>query len=235
VRLREGMRKNGIHGPLQDAIIQSITSFALYGFPESHAASFALIAYASAWLKCHYLGAFTAATLNNQPMGFYHPATLIKDAQRHGLRVFPVDVTRSNWLCTLEEKCLRLGFRYVRGLREEAGCAIENERTAAGPFRGIEDLVRRVPELRKDELRKLAKVGALNFISDVHRRDALWEVERAIRPIGPLFEQLEEVEGPSPLRQMTVKERLHADFSGTGVTVGRHPMAFYREDLDDWV
>src|SRR5205814_7592758 len=87
----------------QDEIVQSITSFALYGFPESHAASFALIAYASAYLKCHYLAAFTAATLNNQPMGFYQPFTIIKDAQRHGLKVLPVDVTRSNWECTIEE------------------------------------------------------------------------------------------------------------------------------------
>src|SRR4029077_914558 len=101
-RLREGMTRNGIAQDAQEQIILSITSFALYGFPESHAASFALIAYASAWLKCHYLGAFTAALLNNQPMGFYHPATLVKDAQRHGLKILPIDVTKSDWKCTLE-------------------------------------------------------------------------------------------------------------------------------------
>ena len=102
IKLRRGMTKEGITGKTQDEIVQSIASFALYGFPESHAASFALIAYASAYLKCHYLAAFTAATLNNQPMGFYQPFTIIKDAQRHGLKVKPVDVTRSNWECTLE-------------------------------------------------------------------------------------------------------------------------------------
>src|SRR6266704_2497644 len=102
VKLRQGMDQNGIAGAVQDQIIHSITAFALYGFPESHAASFALLAYASAYLKCHYLAAFTAAMLNNQPMGFYHPATLVKDAQRHGLKVWPVDVTRSNWECTIE-------------------------------------------------------------------------------------------------------------------------------------
>src|SRR5712692_3570297 len=102
-RLRSGMQSNGIGGQTQETIVQSIASFALYGFPESHAASFALIAYASAYLKCRYLAAFTAATLNNQPMGFYQPFTIIKDAQRHGLKVKPVDVTRSNWECTLEE------------------------------------------------------------------------------------------------------------------------------------
>ena len=101
VKLRAGMARNGITGEVQEQIVHSITSFALYGFPESHAASFALIAYASAYLKCHYLAAFTAAMLNNQPMGFYSPATIMKDAQRHGLRVLPVDVTRSDWLCTL--------------------------------------------------------------------------------------------------------------------------------------
>ena len=98
-------------------IVQSITSFALYGFPESHAASFALLAYASAYLKCHYLAAFTCAMLNNQPMGFYRPATLVKDAQRHGLRVLPVDINRSAVSCAVEDSSLRLGFNYVRGLR----------------------------------------------------------------------------------------------------------------------
>ena len=101
-RLRAGMAKRGIAGATADAIVQSITSFALYGFPESHAASFALLAYASAYLRAHHLAAFTCAMLNNWPLGFYHPATLVKDAQRHGLRVLPIDVTRSGWKCTLE-------------------------------------------------------------------------------------------------------------------------------------
>jgi error-prone DNA polymerase len=232
LKLREGMNRNGITGAVQDAVIQSITSFALYGFPESHAASFALIAYASAYLKCHYLAEFTAATLNNQPMGFYHPATIIKDAQRHGLRVLPIDVTVSDWICTIENGCLRLGLRYVRGLRAEAGRAIVDERRRAA-FTSMDDLVRRVPELHRDELRTLAKVGALNFINDVHRRDALWESELVSRPAGPLFEELEAVEARSPLAPMTTKERLHADFSGTGVTVGRHPMAYYRPQMDE--
>jgi error-prone DNA polymerase len=232
VKLRGGMDRNGITGPVQDAIIQSITSFALYGFPESHAASFALLAYASAYLKCRYLAEFTAATLNNQPMGFYHPATIVKDAQRHGLRVLPVDVTVSEWNCTIENGCVRLGLRYVRGLRAEAGRAIADERRRAA-FTSMDDLVRRVPELHRDELRTLAKVGALNFINDVHRRDALWESELVSRPTGPLFEQLEAVEARSPLQPMTTRERLHADFSGTGLTVGRHPMSYYREQMNE--
>jgi error-prone DNA polymerase len=301
VKLREGMQRNGIPPEAQEQIILSITSFALYGFPESHAASFALIAYASAYLKCHYLAAFTAALLNNQPMGFYSPATIVKDAQRHGLRVKPVDITCSEWLCTLEpEWCttmwdnnlslagakapgpvqavdaglkarsstrfaLRMGFRYARGLREETARAILRARSQR-PFESIADLAYRVPELRRNELVLLASIGALNSIewkgekkqiprelklarddkhkrivhsaakatplqNRLHRRDALWQVERAARFAGPLLESIPESDEASPLAQMTPEERLVADFHGTGLTVGPHPMAYRRADL----
>jgi len=191
IKLRRGMERNGIIGAPQDAIVQSITAFALYGFPESHAASFALLAYASAWLKVHYHAAFTAALLNNQPMGFYHPSTLVKDAQRHGVRVLPVDITCSEWLCTigpdLAKPTMRLGLRYVRGLRQTAARAILRER----PFTNVDDVARRVPELRKDEMRRLAEVGALNPLRNIHRRTALWESERVMRFAGPLLEDVE--------------------------------------------
>ena len=284
VKLRRGMTARGITGKVQDRIVNSITSFALYGFPESHAASFALLAYASAYLKCHYLAAFTAALLNNQPMGFYQPATVIKDAQRHGLRIKPVDITRSDWLCTIEEelriaecgmrnedgshsalrtphsaleKCLRLGLRYVRGLREQAARAILTER-AHRPFAGIDDLAHRVPELHKDEITTLAEIGALNFIdcglriadcrfqteadrnpqSEIrnpqflHRRGALWQTERAARRAGPLLETLPESDAACPLLRMTPDERLSADFRGTGLTIGKHPMALRRDEMN---
>src|SRR5438445_306770 len=148
-KLRQGMTANRIPPATQEEIILSITSFALYGFPESHAASFALLAYASAYLKCHYLAAFTAALLNNQPMGFYSPATLVKDAQRHGLKIRPIDILRSEWLCTLEpgdarEPILRMGLRYVRGLREEAAKEIVAVR-AGRDFVSVDDLVAREP------------------------------------------------------------------------------------------
>ena len=298
VNLREGMERNGISREAQEEIILSITSFALYGFPESHAASFALIAYASAYLKCHYLAAFTAALLNNQPMGFYSPSTLVKDAQRHGLRVKPVDINRSEWLCTLEEEeivkeqflegtrnakktevpqrlkppdhkrpsgtakavpfqssstspshpALRMGFRYAKGLSEEAGRAIVRAR-GQRPLDSIADLAHRVPELRRDHLVQLASIGALNSIGcatakDVaaqlelsskkqrlHRRDALWQVERAVRFAGPLLDGIPEIDAASPLAAMTPEERLMADFHGTGLTVGPHPMAYRRADL----
>jgi error-prone DNA polymerase len=228
VKLRRGMDRNGIRGQPQDRIVQAITSFALYGFPESHAASFALLAYASAYLKCHYLAAFTAALLNNQPMGFYHPSTIIKDAQRHGLTIKPVDVTRSEWACTVvDPNSVRLGLRYVKGLREEAARAIVRRR----PYASIDELARRVPELRKDEMTKLAEVGALNFIQPRHRRDALWDTERAARPAGPLFEGLDEGNAASPLASMTAEERLDADYRGTGLTLGPHPMAYRRAEM----
>jgi error-prone DNA polymerase len=245
VKLRRGMDRNGITGATQDTIVHSITSFALYGFPESHAASFALLAYASAYLKVHYLAAFTAALLNNQPMGFYHPATIVKDAQRHGLRFLPVDVNHSGWQCTLEHplpdgrgsvdklsrarkqagSCVRLGLNYLNGLRRDVALEIAARR----PYSSLDDLALRVPALRKDELAKLAAAGALNSLAR-HRRDALWEAERAARPAGPLFEELAAAAAPSPLAPMTPEERVIADFRGTGLTIGRHPMAHRRQE-----
>ncbi len=330
VHLREGMAKHGITNEAADRIVLSITSFALYGFPESHAASFALIAYSSAYLKMHYPAAFYTALLNNQPMGFYHPATLVKDAQRRGVRFAPIDVQVSEWDCTVTpDGAIRLGLRYVSGLREEVGKAI-----AATPFRAhgprptiaatnndarsggsldppcpkcgcddpsmiersdgcfcnvcshhwmeeassprrfatIDDLARRI-SLRRDEIRVLAEVGALNSFG-MDRRSALWQAERVIRPAGELFDREEERStayglrsteeqepagtgqlatvgrgpetgdrGPwavdhtaserssSPLEAMTASERLVADYAGTSLTIGPHPMTFRRHEL----
>jgi error-prone DNA polymerase len=263
-KLRAGMMRTGIAEEAQEMIVKSITSFALYGFPESHAASFALLAYASAYLKCHYLAAFTAAMLNNQPMGFYSPATIVKDAQRHGLRVKPIDVAHSDWKCTLEcdgeNWAVRLGLRYAKGLREEPAQAIVAERSIRA-FASVEDLKHRVPSLQKSELITLAEIGGVNFFAQpasleadtgveagakkrrrFHRRDALWQVERVARPAGPLLDdpqetpvKEEEIPGwpplprdTSPLSPMTDAERLVADFRGTGMTVGPHPMSYCR-------
>ena len=241
LKLRAGIERNGITGKAQEDIVRSITSFALYGFPESHAASFAMIAYASAYLKCHYLAEFTCAMLNNQPMGFYSPAVLIKDAQRHGLRVLPVDVTCSAWECTVEpherlaggSACptMRLGLRYARGLREDAGRAILRARDERA-FSSVDDLAVRVRELRRDELNRLAEIGALNALEKQHRRDALWHSQRAILPVGPLLAPLEETGEPSPLVPMNTEERLWADYRGTGLTVGKHPMAWRRIEMN---
>ena len=241
VRLRSGMTHNGIKPEAQDTIVQSISSFAMYGFPESHAASFALIAYASAYLKVHYLAAFTCGLLNNQPMGFYSPSVLIKDAQRHGLRVRPIDVQRSGWLCTLEAEAdgslsLRIGLNYAKGLRQTSAESIVAARLSEGPFANVDALTRRVPGLNRKELVALARIGALNSLGEVlHRRDALWQVEQAGRPVGPLLRNHTGDENGSarsaPLRKMSTDERLSADYSGTGLTTGPHPMAFRREAL----
>jgi error-prone DNA polymerase len=236
-KLRAGMTANGITPEAQNEIVQFITSFALYGFPESHSASFALLAYASAFLKVRYLAAFTAALLNNQPMGFYSPATIVKDAQRHGLKVRPVDVVASQWNSSLEGDGenigVRIGLRYVRGLQQEAGEALVRAR-AQMPFTSTEDLARRVPQLSRANLAMLARIGALNRISaetQLHRRDALWQIEKAARPVGPLLQDVVEPDTPSPLYRMDIEERLIADYHGTGMTVGPHPMSYRRTTL----
>jgi error-prone DNA polymerase len=272
------MATNGITGQAADDIVVSITSFALYGFPESHAASFALLVYASAYLKAHFPAAFYTALLNNQPMGFYSPATLVKDAQRHGVRFAPIDVQISNWNCFVQEDgTIRLGLRFVRGLRDQAGKRIEEQASgkrpqaagrdlwpeALGPgpdlrFRSMDELVARAG-LRQDELRTLAEVGALASLGG-DRRSAFWQAERAGRPAGPLLMDTDtdqalgdrsqapglgaDVDGPrlpgalgpgpdrvSPLPAMTLSDRVRADYDGTGLTIGPHPMAFLRASL----
>ncbi len=240
-KLRAGMTANGIDAATQETIVQNISSFALYGFPESHAASFALIAYASAYFKVKYLAAFTCAILNNQPMGFYMPAVLVKDAQRHGLRVKPIDVQISDWACTIEHETngslsLRLGLGYAKGLRQQAGEAIACSRREQGPFLSTEDLTSRVPSLSRKELTLLARIGSLNWLDGIeHRRDALWQVERAGKPEGPLLSGRSELLGEDsealPLARMTTEERLVADYASTGLTIGRHPMEYRRPEL----
>ena len=288
IKLREGMARNGITGDTAEQIISSITAFALYGFPESHAASFALLAYASAYLKAHFPAAFYTALLNNQPMGFYHPATLVKDAQRRGVRFSCVDVQHSDWDCRVDvDGSVRLGLRYVSGLREEVGRALQQagirdrglgsssrsdvcpkcgcddksmlETVKAGSyfcnncahdwnltnptnqlklpvedprFTSVDDLVNRTG-IRREELQTLADIGAFASFG-YERREALWQVEKAIRPAGALFS------GPdagrpepeaSPLPPMTSDERLTADYAGTHLTIGPHPMAMRRSEL----
>ncbi|MCX6543876.1 MAG: error-prone DNA polymerase [Acidobacteria bacterium] len=255
-QLRAGMARQGITGEAADGIVKSIASFALYGFPESHAASFALIVYASAYLKAHFPAAFYAALLNNQPMGFYHPATLVKDAQRHGVRFAPVDVQHSRWECEVEEDgTIRIGLRYVAGLRRHVGEAIEGAMVPPPSvrFRSLEDCVRRTGA-NKEELAVLAEIGALNAFG-YHRREALWQIEKAVRPAGELYEEdleqgasdvgarfiapeqkqeagsTEQEDGPCPLLPMSLTERLVADYGGTRLTIGPHPMALRRREL----
>jgi error-prone DNA polymerase len=285
-RLREGMAQKGIIGAPAEEIVRSITSFALYGFPESHSASFALIAYASAYLKCHHPAAFFAAMLNCYPMGFYHPATLVKDAQRHGVTILPIDVSRSDWLCTLEfldpplprpptlsagrtqgevdsdhaahdanrvrvpasattsadpiplplqgkglgvRWSLRLGLKYVMGLREEVARRIEAERARA-PFASLADFTARTAPNRR-ELDALAYSGAFACFG-MTRREALWQAAAVERDPKSLLAGVEPKRNTtSPLPGMSPLEETRADYATTGLTTGPHLMAHLRARL----
>jgi error-prone DNA polymerase len=309
-KLRAALERKGNKPHVVESVLNAITSFALYGFPESHAISFAHMAYSSAYMKVHRPAEFYASLLNNQPMGFYSSATLIKDAQRRGVHFKPVCVMRSEWDCTIESSAdfqsvvspmcdplidetssalewrdapaslspqrgeglrvrggtaeglwisqetsartfIRLGLRVVRGLSETSGRRILAERQGV-PFTSLEDFKRRV-RLNKDELRTLAEIGALNCFA-AHRRDAMWDAEREIR-VEDLFGTAEINAGErvgkgesetissahshsrtcslSPLPAMNAFERLRADFTGTHLTIGRHPMALIRPQLKD--
>jgi len=228
-KLRAGIARNGITGPAAEEIVRAITAFAEYGFPESHAASFALLAYASAYLKVHHPAEFYAALLNNQPMGFYHPATVVRDALRRGQAVRPVDVGVSAWRATVEDGAVRLGLGQVKRLREAAAARLVAARLVR-PFTSVDDLCARAG-LSHEEVTALADVGALGSLG-LRRRAALWQAERAARPPGPLFQGQAPRPELSPLREMTATERLVADYPGTGVSVGPHPMALRRADWD---
>lgn len=234
-QLREGMAARGITGKAADDIVQGITSFALYGFPESHAASFALIAYASAYLKAHHPAAFYCALLSAWPMGFYHPATIVQDARRHGVRVLPVDVNRSGWLCTLERDpngrlAVRLGFKFVKGLRREVAENLARE-AARQPFASVADLLLR-GGLNRRELEVLASIGACASLGET-RRGALWQVSAFDGRSRPLQRAMGWETDKSPLPEMSLPERYVADFEGTGLTVGRHPLHMFRSHLQE--
>jgi error-prone DNA polymerase len=245
-----GMRANGVAPEVAEKVLQYLTAFANYGFPESHSASFALLVYASSWLKYHYAPEFYAALLNAQPMGFYSPGTIVHDAHLHEVEVRPVDLARSGWDTTLEpgsaaaisgEPALRLGLRLVRGLGAKAREKLQAAR-ADGPFRSVEDVVRR-GGLGARELRVLAEAGAFETLWP-GRREALWELLRQVRgDAGPLARRPPEGAGPRtephagagsrsrPMPSMSALERIAADYRCTGLSVTGHPVAHLRPEL----
>jgi error-prone DNA polymerase len=247
-KLRAAMERKDVAPDKIEKIIQSISSFALYGFPESHAISFAILAYGSAYLKVHRAPEFYASLLNNQPMGFYTPATIVKDAQRHGLKIKPVCVAHSDWRCTVvDDNTMRLGFCVVNGLRQEHGEELVRQRQDQ-QFDSLDNFKRRV-SLSKDELRTLAELGALNCFAE-HRRAAMWRVEETLhddllRSAGAplavsrashrkLFgRSTEKIRrgGRAPLAPMTLPERVKADYDTMNLTTGPHPMKLLRETL----
>src|SRR5712692_6147625 len=257
VKLRTAMERKGVAPDKIDKIIQSISSFALYGFPESHAISFAILAYGSAYLKVHRAPEFYASLLNNQPMGFYTSATIVKAASRHRVKIKPVCVMKSDWRCmVVNDNTFRLGFCVVNGLRQEHGEQIvsqrlataslsdgREDRSAKGRIRGgeqfdsLDDFKRRV-SLSKEELRTLAELGALNCFAK-HRRAAMWKVEETIHDdlvrgasrtgVGLAVEDANSA--ASPLLPMTMPERVRADYETMNLTAGPHPMKLLREKL----
>jgi error-prone DNA polymerase len=231
-RLMSGMRARGYSEDFAKRIFRQIQGFGEYGFPESHASSFALLAYASAWVKRHEPAIFTCALLNSQPMGFYAPAQLVRDAREHGVEVRPVDVLMSERDSTLErrtdgEPALRLGLRLVKGLSQAGAKRVVTARSRS-PFESVQDLARRA-ELDKRDLHALADAGACARLTG-NRHRAAWEVLGVEAPL-PVFPQIEVVEGIPLLPAPTEGQNVAADYRSLSLTLGRHPLALLRERL----
>lgn len=230
-KLRAAMDRRQVPLNTQERVVASIKSFALYGFPESHAIGFAMLAYASSWYRVHRLAEFTVALLNNQPMGFYSSSTLVRDAKLKGMRVLPVCAVLSEWQCTvLDDVTIRLGLNQVHGLSRASAEKLLMQRQKQ-PWQNLEDFMLRCP-LPRDERRVLARAGALNALA-THRRTALWEVEKEreqdLFSVGSRLSNLTTLQ--SPLQPMTQLERMEADFQTVHLTVGPHPMALKRGGL----
>ncbi len=226
-RLLEGFRQRGIPDSFAEQLYKQIQGFGEYGFPESHAASFALLVYASSWLKVHHPAEFAAALINSQPMGFYSASTILQDAKRHGVTLLPIDVHESGWDCAVSApSTIRLGLRLVRGLGEQAGRRIEVQRERSR-FRDVADLTARAG-LNKKELMVLAESGALDALAG-GRREAIWGV--VLPPGEGLFEGRDPREKRASLRRISRAEQLVLDYERTGVSVKDHPMLLLRPRL----
>ncbi|MEX3633112.1 error-prone DNA polymerase [Paraburkholderia sp. BR14320] len=232
-RIVLGMQERGYDEAFAEAIFEQIKGFGEYGFPESHAASFALLVYASSWLKCHEPEAFLAAMLNSQPMGFYSPSQLVQDAQRHGVTVLPVDVTVSGWDSSLEHRAgaarpaVRLGLSLLRGMKDGAAERIENAR-AVRPFASVNDLARRAQLDRKD-LHALADANALAALAG-NRREALWQSVAAVPDKDMLAAAATQDETPE-LGTPSEAHDIVADYRSLGLTLNRHPLELLRPQL----
>lgn len=228
-RLVDGMLQRGYEEAFAEQIFNQIRGFGEYGFPESHAASFALLVYISCWMKRHHPAAFTCALLNSQPMGFYSPSQLVQDARRHGVVIRPVDLRHSDWDCTLEDQAiLRLGMRQVRGLGQAAGKRIMAARKQA-MFRDAQDLRDRA-RLNKREMAALAEAAALRGIAG-HRHRARWAVAGTRPQPDDLLHGVAVPDTPAALRPASAVDDMYADYAATGLTLGKHPLAFIRGEL----
>ncbi len=244
-RLIEGMRAKGLSAEFADMVFHQIRGFGEYGFPESHAASFALLAYVSAWLKCHYPAAFCVALLNSQPMGFYAPAQLVRDAKDHGVTVLPIDVNHSRWDCALEEGAVRLGLRMVVGLPQSQARQIEQLQ----PFASMDQFQRAMPAKIVQRLARADAFGSLKL----NRRNSLWQALAPADPRGafPLFEKSSDAKypenicemnscdiAPAPaeaatwLPPMDARAEVFADYCTAGLSLKAHPVSFFRQQLN---
>ena len=236
-RLVNGMLERGYEEDFAEQIFKQIKGFGEYGFPESHAASFALLVYTSAWLKRHHPAAFTCALLNSQPMGFYQPSQLVQDVRRHGVAVLPLDIRYSDWDCTLtpgyaRKPCLRLGLRLIKGFGQAAGERLAAAR-AIGAFRDVQDLCDRA-RLNRRELAVLAEAAAMRGLAG-HRHRARWETASArVQPADLLHgvsgNDARDSRGVA-IRPPSATDDLKADYAATGLTLGKHPLCFLRREL----
>ncbi len=255
LKLVRGMLERGYSKQFAEQIYRQIRGFGEYGFPESHAASFALLVYASAWLKCYHPAAFCGAMLNSQPLGFYTPGQLVRDAREHGVEVRPVDVNRSDWDCTLEAggsagPALRLGFRVIRGLSEEKVRGVVAARCESGGIRSLRQLARQ-SDVSRETLLRLAAADAFGSLG-LGRRRALWEIlalerdelrwggragagpaGRAGRATGWLFAELEPDEPAVELPAMPLEETVFEDYDAVGFSLNAHPISLVRAELDE--
>jgi error-prone DNA polymerase len=244
-KLLKGMCERGLSEEFAELVFTQIRGFGEYGFPESHAASFALLVYVSSWIKCYYPEVFCAALLNSQPMGFYAPSQLLRDAREHQVRVLPADVNASEWNCTLEgskkekrgnaeapsaPRSLRLGFRLITGFAERHAKAIVEAR-AAGPFRSLADFTRRTG-LSRAVIKQLAQANALSSL-ERDRRAALWEslAQERLPQNRPLLAMQDEDEPVANLPPMPMIEQVLADYRTSGFSLNAHPLSFYRSEL----
>ena len=232
-RLVNGMLERGYQQAFAEQVFDQIKGFGEYGFPESHAASFALLVYVSAWLKCHHPAAFTCALLNSQPMGFYQPAQLVQDARRHGVIVLPADIRYSNWDCALERDTgatprLRLGLRLIKGLGRQAAERISKARNDK-PFTDAQDICTSA-QLNRRELAVLAEAAALRGIAG-HRHRARWEVAAIEKQPADLLRGVARKDDATVIRPASEADDLRADYAATGLTLGRHPVALIRNTL----
>ena len=235
-KLLAGMLKNGYTPAFAEHLFEQIKGFGSYGFPESHAASFALIVYVSSWLKCHQPAAFTCALINSAPMGFYSPDQLLQDARRHGIRILPVDVRHSGWDCSLQnhvdrrlQPSIRMGLRLISGLHPATAEKITLAR-AAQPFADVADLCGRT-QIDRRQQSLLADAGALRGLAG-HRHQARWAIA-GVESSLPLFANLPATIEPEPIALPipSAGENMRADYALTGTTLGQHPMAFIRPQL----